>query len=87
MKAKSDVGSSEQVQALPIMTKRKGNFGNLVLIKRRRICQKSNAMVIKNMGTTREIVQHSRNTIGKEMKPISPKKWKNTRRRNQRMRK
>ena len=43
-------------------------------------------MGVKNMGTTREIVPNSRRTITKEegRKPISLKKWKKLKRRNQR---
>ena len=57
----------------------KESLEGLVLRKRiRRICQKSNAMAVMNMGTTREIVLNSKRAITKEegMKPISPKKWK-----------
>ena len=69
----------------------KKSLGILVLRKRRRlICQRSNAMVVRNMGITREFVLNSRRKTrkGKKgMKPMSPKKWKKLRRRNKRSRK
>ena len=88
MKAKTDVGSSNQNQAYSYMAKIRGKFGkfgpqkkkknlslgNLVL-KKRRTWLRFNAMDVKNMGITREIVLSSRRTITKEeeKKPISPK--------------
>ena len=50
---------------------------SLVLGRRRSICQRSNAMAVRNMGTTRNIVFNSRSTTrkgNKELKPISLKK-------------
>ncbi len=79
MKAKSDVGPNKKTQAFAAMAKRKG----------RRISQRFNAMDVKNMGTTREIVQSSRRTTTKEegKNPISLKKWKKLKRRNPRRKK
>lgn len=57
LKEKSDVRSNEQVQAFAAMAKRKEKFRKFGPQKiRRRICQKSNAMVVNNMGTSRDIV-------------------------------
>ena len=55
LKAKSEVGSNEQVQAYVAMAKRKGKFGRFVLKRRRSICRSSNAMVVKNMGITKKL--------------------------------
>ena len=80
-----DVGPVEQVQAFVSMAKRKENLGK----RRRSIYQRSNAMFVMNMGTTREIVQSSKRATIKEegKKPISLKKWKKLKRRNPRTRK
>ena len=80
------MGSNEQTQAFATMAKRKGKFGKFGPRKRRRIWQRSNAIAVKNMGITREIVPNSRRITTKEevKKPISLKKWKKLKRRNPR---
>ena len=61
---------------------------SLVLRKRRRTWLRFNAMDVKNMGITREIVLRSRRTItkGEDKKPMSSKKWRKPKRRNPRKR-
>ena len=83
------MGAGEQNQAYAAMTKRKGQFGILVLRKRRRTCLKDDAMGVKNMYTIGEIVLSSRRKITKEeeKKPTSPRKWRKPKRRNPRRRK
>jgi hypothetical protein len=78
LKEKSDVGSNEQVQEFVTMAKRKGKFGKFGP-RKKKLRQRSNAMVVKNMGTTKEIVQSSRRTTRgkKKMRLISLKKQKN----------
>ena len=66
----------------------KGSLGNLFLRKERRTWERFNAMDVKNMGITREIVLSLR-TIkkGEEKKPTSPKRWRKLKRRSPRKRK
>ena len=59
---------------------------SLVLIKIKRTWLRFNAMDVKNMGITKDIVLISRRTITKEKEknPIPPKKWRKLKRRSPR---